>query len=165
MFIIYCRYRNEQERNEHCITHWTSVPYSCGICNKTTFSQEAAEKHFKQCHPSLPMNIITSTATINRELKLADELHLNEVRQEVRTNAVICSMSPLGGAVKEVNITDILTPSEATGTEISGNAESMEDPLGKSGADFVDVCSVNNSATNMECEVNICYMFIIFVIK
>lgn len=171
---MYFRYRTEQERNEHCITHWASFPYSCGVCSKSAFSLEIAEKHFQQSHPNLQVNVVTTGPTVAKELNMADELHINEVREEVGPNVILPSVAPFSEK-KEVNTTDILDPSPLLTTVdpknnpvTSEQPKETRDPLKKTNEEVVDVCTVNNFPTNTEYEVNqtfLCSIFFYFFLK
>lgn len=167
---MHFRFHTEQERNEHCITHWATIPYSCGVCGKSAFSLEIAEKHFLQSHANFQMNIITSGPTISKELKIADELHIKEVLKEFGRNVTLRTEGVAKSAVTEVNIGDILEPSTPTvtdnleenalATKLAGSVRHQNE--GKEEV-LLDVCNVDEPTKNIEYEVHIFFYFNLFL--
>lgn len=82
LFVCY-RYKNEQERNEHALTHWSCIPYKCGDCQFTSYSRNSMKRHCTKIHASANPNIIEMGPTVLGELQHSDYLHMKEVEDEL----------------------------------------------------------------------------------
>ncbi|XP_023310781.1 uncharacterized protein LOC108911829 [Anoplophora glabripennis] len=80
------KFRNEQEKNEHCVSHWTAKPYNCSSCSYSSYLQQDVLKHFRSSHEKDASKtkesemMVTGGPTVERLLKISDEQHEQEAQ-------------------------------------------------------------------------------------
>ncbi|KAJ8956301.1 hypothetical protein NQ318_015037 [Aromia moschata] len=88
------KFQNEQEKNEHCIIHWSQKPFGCSMCRFTAYSLRDIEKHLETLHGSkmllvnLLQHVQTKAPTVAKELKLSDVAHMREVNSRHATTSI-----------------------------------------------------------------------------
>lgn len=157
---FFCRYRSEAERNEHSITHWTSLPYKCDTCRFTAFSSCEIEKHFESSHSNFSLNILNNGPLVAKELKIADTLHMNEVKDEVNVILLPSCSNSEKEASKEIKITEVVVPENAIPVIHISEDQQMDpvqDPLQGDIVDNLDeIINMKKKPDNTEDTLEVC---------